>query len=278
MTRSYAGAFALVLATLAQAAPVRAQEEAPAPKSAAAAATMAADSTVPQGAVLRAIAARDEGDAAAIAITVTGGGRFSLSEPFHSSSGVRLYVNIAEARVAPALALIPLDGVRITTDQRDDGVRIAIEVDGLGRYALEPTGDGAVLRIHAPDAAADFAAAFAPRPASPARERLAGIALKTTDGIASAAGAVRDEIVRWRITPLQVGSIVTIVLTPVVLLGIQRRRRTPRTAPAETRPTADTRLWAARTLAKGGATAAEISERTGMAREAAALLLRRASG
>jgi hypothetical protein len=74
MTRSYAGALALVLATLAQAAPVRAQEEAAAPKSAAAAATMAADSTAPQGAVLRAIAARAEGDAAAIAITVTGEG------------------------------------------------------------------------------------------------------------------------------------------------------------------------------------------------------------
>jgi hypothetical protein len=85
-------------------------------------------------------------------------------------------------------------------------------------------------------------------------------------------------VARWRITPLQVGSILTIVLTPVLLVGVRRRRGTPRTAPAEARPTAETRLWAARTLAKGGATAAEISERTGMARDAAALLLRRAAG
>jgi hypothetical protein len=277
MTRSYAGAFALVLATLAQAAPVRAQEEAPAPKSAAAAATMAADSTAPQGAVLRAIAARAEGDAAAIAITVTGGGRFSLSEPFHSSAGVRLYVDIADARVAPALALMPIAGVRITTDQRETGVRIAFEVNGLGRYALEPTGDGAVLRIHAPDPAAEFAAAFAP-PATPARERIGSMASGATEAVTAAAGTVKDVVARWRITPLQVGSILTIVLTPVLLVGVRRRRGTPRTASAEARPTAETRLWAARTLAKGGATAAEISERTGMARDAAALLLRRASG
>lgn len=47
--------------------------------------------------------------------------------------------------------------------------------------------------------------------------------------------------------------------------------------PAVTRTTADARLWAARTLADNGADVGEIARQTGLSREAAILLVRRAS-
>lgn len=317
-----------------------------------------ADTTKP----ITAIAARLVDGAVELRVVAAGRPAPALSEPFRAGQHSRLFLTFQDATLAlaepPAVgdAGALLAGVDIA--ERDGGVRIALDLTALDRYALRAAGDTAILWLAQPPPAAEVSRPVAPAAAGPddialAREAaLAGWAAFRRDVAAAAhavaafgaragtavgggatatwTGAARTaaRATGWVTATVpfaglaRAAALIALLLAPpLVALRLLRRRQAiaarPRAAeivglgavaagpkpetepgqptakmkevkqpkpakqpkgkkPAVTRTTADARLWAARTLAANGADVGEIARQTGLSREAAILLVRRA--
>jgi hypothetical protein len=211
----------------------------------------------------------------------------SLSEPFVLEDRTRIYLVLegtaANLAAASAEAVSEAGLLAVVPEQRDDTLRIAVEVASIGAYGLEQRETGPALWLQqAPAAVAPASVATAaPAPPSSAQrlvQAIAAGAALVAEGAITAAAALRP-------MSLQLGAGALLLLLPIAAWRIVAMRRgqaaTEHDAPRNERSdavhrpdarTQDARLWAAKTLAQQGALPAEIAERTGLSRDAATLL------